>query len=114
MNVNADEAAAAIARLLPASRLVLLTDVPGVKDAAGRVVPELDAATTQAMIDCGEITGGMVAKVRGALEAACAAQVPVLVAGWSDATALARLAHAGAPGTRFHPSARKLLEPTNA
>ena len=103
LNVNADDAAAAVARLLPARRLALLTDVPGVKDATGRVVPEMDAASTQAMIDRGEITGGMVAKVRGALEAAGAAQVPVLVAGWADATALARLAHADAPGTRFHP-----------
>ena len=82
LNVNADEAAAAIARLLPASRLALLTDVPGVKDASGRVVPQLDATSTQAMIDRGEITGGMIAKVRGALEAAGAARVPVLVAGW--------------------------------
>jgi len=104
LNVNADEAAAAIARLLPAQRLALLTDVPGVKDAAGHVVPELDAAACQAMIDRGEITGGMVAKVRGALEAAEAAQVPVLVAGWADARTLSRLADADAPGTRFNPT----------
>ena len=112
LNVNADEAAAAIARLLPAARLVLLTDVPGVKDAAGRVVPRLDAATTRAMIDSGEITGGMVAKVRGALEAAESARVPVLVAGWNEPQALARLADADAPGTRFEPEAT--LEPLRA
>ncbi|NBX25471.1 MAG: acetylglutamate kinase, partial [Planctomycetes bacterium] len=44
LNVNADEAAAAIARLLPAERLVLLTDVPGVRNGAGRVLPRLTAA----------------------------------------------------------------------
>jgi acetylglutamate kinase len=112
LNVNADEAAAAIARLLPASRLALLTDVPGVKDGTGRVVPSLDAARAKAMIDSGEITGGMVAKVRGALEAAEAARVPVLVAGWNDPQALARLADADAPGTRFEPEPR--LEPLRA
>ena len=112
LNVNADEAAAAIARLLPASRLVLLTDVPGVKDAAGRVVPRLDAAGTRAMIESGEITGGMVAKVRSALEAAEAAHVPVLVAGWNEPQALARLADADAPGTRFEPETA--LEPLRA
>jgi len=106
LNVNADEAAAAVARLLPAARLVLLTDVPGVKDASGRVVASLDAARTQAMIDSGEITGGMVVKVRGALEAAETAGVPVLVAGWNDPAALARLADPDAPGTRFEPQAR--------
>jgi len=106
LNVNADEAAAAIARVLPAERLVLLTDVPGVKDGSGRVVHCLDAAQTQAMIDSGEITGGMVAKVRGALEAAETAGVPVLVAGWNEPAALARLADAEAPGpgTRFNPT----------
>jgi acetylglutamate kinase len=106
LNVNADEAAAALARLLPAERLVLLTDVPGVKDGSGRVVPRLDATRTRAMIDSGEITGGMVAKVRGALEAAESAGVPVLVAGWNEPAALARLTHADAPGTRFEPHAR--------
>lgn len=60
LNVNADEAAAAIARLLPASRLALLTDVPGVKDATGSVMPKLDAARCQSMIDSGAITGGMI------------------------------------------------------
>jgi acetylglutamate kinase len=109
LNVNADEAAAAIARLLPASRLALLTDVPGVKDASGRVVQELDAATCQAMIDRGEITGGMVAKVRGALEAARLARVPVLVAGWGDPSTLGRLADPDAPGTRFAPSAEETV-----
>ncbi len=103
LNVNADEAAAAIARLLPAERLVLLTDVPGVKDGSGRVLPRLNAAGAQAMIDSGEITGGMIAKVRGALEAASAARVPVLVAGWNEPAALARLASTDAPGTRIEP-----------
>lgn len=109
LNVNADEAAAAVARLLPASRLALLTDVPGVKDASGRVVPELDATACQAMIDRGEITGGMVAKVRGALEAARLARVPVLVAGWGDPNTLGRLADPDAPGTRFAPSAQETV-----
>lgn len=112
LNVNADEAAAAIARLLPASRLALLTDVPGVKDATGSVMPKLDAARCQSMIDSGAITGGMIAKVRGALEAAEAARVPVLVAGWGNPDNLSRLAEADAPGTHFLPASNQ--EPARA
>jgi len=112
LNVNADEAAAAIARLLRASRLVLLTDVPGVKDAAGRVIVSLNATSTQAMIDEGQITGGMIAKVRCALEAASTADVPVLVAGWSDLRHVSSLAADNAVGTYFYPSLSK--EPTRA
>ncbi|MFM1830553.1 MAG: Acetylglutamate kinase [Planctomycetota bacterium] len=104
LNVNADEAAAAVARLVRAERLVLLTDVPGVLDGRGHVVPRLDAATCAAMIETGQVTGGMIAKVRGALEAASVAGVPVLVCGWSDPTVLARLADADPPGTRLDPA----------
>ena len=66
-NVNADHAALAIAGALQVGEAIFLTDVPGVmRD--GRVLPELRADQGLAMIETGEISGGMIPKVRSALE----------------------------------------------
>ena len=69
MNVNGDTAAGAIAAALRADRMLLLTDVAGVKDASGRVLPELSAAQVRQMIRDGTILGGMIPKTETALEA---------------------------------------------
>lgn len=63
-NVNADEAAGAIARALRAEKLILLTDVEGVKDAEGRLIPQLGVAEARKHIDEGTIREGMIPKVQ--------------------------------------------------
>jgi acetylglutamate kinase len=68
-NVNGDTAAGAIAGALQADRLLLLTDVKGVKDAAGEVVTALTAAQVRAMTEEGTIAGGMIPKTETALAA---------------------------------------------
>ncbi len=68
-NVNGDTAAGAIAASLNADRLLLLTDVSGVKNAAGEVVTELKAAQIRQMIRDGIIAGGMIPKTETALAA---------------------------------------------
>lgn len=68
-NVNGDTAAGAIAGALRADRLLLLTDVAGVKGETGEVVSQLDADRARAMIGEGIIKGGMIPKVETALEA---------------------------------------------
>jgi len=68
-NVNGDTAAGAIAGGLQADRLLLLTDVAGVKNAAGEVMTELDSAQIRAMIEDGTIAGGMIPKAETALQA---------------------------------------------
>lgn len=68
-NVNGDTAAGAIAGALKARRLLLLTDVPGVKDASGEVITELTAAQIRRMTDDGVIAGGMIPKTETALSA---------------------------------------------
>lgn len=68
-NVNGDTAAGAIAAGLRADRLLLLTDVDGVKDAEGDVVTDLTAEQVERLISEGVITGGMIPKVRTALDA---------------------------------------------
>lgn len=67
-NVNADQAAQAIAVALGASALVFVSNVPGVR-ANGQVVPSLTVAQAEAWIKDGTISGGMIPKVRAALEA---------------------------------------------
>jgi acetylglutamate kinase len=69
LNVNADVFAARLAAAIGAEKLVLLTDVPGVKDASGALVTTLGAARARALIAEGTISGGMIPKVEYALEA---------------------------------------------
>ena len=68
-NINADTVAAAIAGALHATRLLMLTDVPGVLDADKKLISELTIADVQARIADGTITGGMIPKVENCVEA---------------------------------------------
>lgn len=68
-NVNGDTAAGAIAAALKADRLLLLTDVPGVRNAEGEIVTQLSPDEVRAMIADGTISGGMIPKVETALAA---------------------------------------------
>ncbi|ABV92073.1 acetylglutamate kinase [Dinoroseobacter shibae DFL 12 = DSM 16493] len=76
-NINGDTAAGAIAAALKADRLLLLTDVSGVKDAQGKVVTELTVENIEEMTAAGVIAGGMIPKtetcvtaIRGGVRAA--------------------------------------------
>ncbi len=72
LNVNADSAAAAIAVGLGASTLVFLTDVAGLLDGNGAVVPSLDADNARAMLATDIVSGGMRPKLEAALHALAA------------------------------------------
>jgi acetylglutamate kinase len=69
LNVNADEAAAALAVGLGADRIVFLSDVPGVL-LDGAVAQTLDVGEADRLLDAGELEGGIVPKVRAAVTAA--------------------------------------------
>jgi len=68
-NVNGDTAAGAIAGALQADRLLLLTDVSGVKNAAGEIVTAMTPGEVEEMIASGVIAGGMIPKAETALKA---------------------------------------------
>jgi len=68
-NVNGDTAAGAIAGALKADRLLLLTDVSGVKNAAGEVMTQLTPEEVRDMTERGVIAGGMIPKTETALMA---------------------------------------------
>ena len=68
-NVNADTAAGAIAAACKARRFLLLTDVAGVLDEDGRLIPEMGRDRARRMIAGGAIEGGMIPKVETCLDA---------------------------------------------
>jgi len=68
-NINADLVAAAIAKSLGAAKLILLTDVPGVLDADGKLISQLTPRSAEALMADGTIAGGMIPKVKCCLDA---------------------------------------------
>ncbi|MHB1350727.1 MAG: acetylglutamate kinase [Desulfobulbaceae bacterium] len=63
-NINADLVAGAIASELKAVKMILLTDVEGVKDQDGKLLSTIRRDEVEGLIDAGVITGGMIPKVR--------------------------------------------------
>lgn len=68
-NINADLVAGAVARALNAEKLLVLTDVTGIKDARGALIPTLSRKDIQRLIKAGTITSGMLPKVQACLSA---------------------------------------------
>ena len=69
LNINADTAAGAIAGATNAKRLIMLTDVSGVLDGDGNLIPELKVSDARKAIKSGIISGGMIPKVETCIEA---------------------------------------------
>ena len=99
MNVNADQAATAIAEALGAD-LVMLSDVSGILDGKGKLVPQLDKQSALDLMEKGVITDGMAVKVKAALHAAETLGKPVCVASWRYPDQLLKLLAGGAVGTQ--------------
>lgn len=87
MNVNADQAAVIIAKLLGA-KLALLSDVKGVLDEQKAVIDQLDSSSIKRLVTAGTIKEGMTVKVNAALDAANAIGQPVTIASWHDIDSL--------------------------
>ncbi|TPW25788.1 acetylglutamate kinase [Pararhizobium mangrovi] len=68
-NINADTFAGAVAGALNATRLLFLTDVPGVLDGDGELIKELSVPEAKRLIEEGVIAGGMIPKVQTCIEA---------------------------------------------
>lgn len=74
LNVNADTSAGAIAGALQAGYFILISDVPGVLDEAGELIPRLEWNEIEKLLESGVISGGMIPKVeacRTALSSGC-------------------------------------------
>ncbi len=68
-NINADLVAGKMAEVLGAEKLILMTDVPGLLNKEGKIVTGLDSDQVDNLIDDGTVQGGMLPKIRCALDA---------------------------------------------
>lgn len=103
LNVNADDAALAIASHLRARGLVFLTNVPGILDADRRHLPTATPAHIESLIARGVITGGMIPKAQAAARAAASTGIPAVIASFKHPADLPRLALGEPIGTRVTP-----------
>ena len=69
-NINADVVASHLAMTLNAEKLLMLTNIPGVLDKQGQLLTELTSARIDELCADGTISGGMLPKIAGALDAA--------------------------------------------
>jgi acetylglutamate kinase len=102
LNVNADQAATALAKLVN-GKLVLLSDVSGVLDGKGKLITSLNKSEIEDLIKQGVIEKGMKVKVEAALEVAQWMGKPVNVASWRDAEQLKSLVQGQSVGTQIQP-----------
>ena len=104
-NINADQMAAACALAFAAECLVFLTDVPGVLDATGAVIPEMNLEQSAGLIQSGVARGGMHAKLEAAALAVRAGVARVIICAGDGSGILARViptkSDGGTPGTRI-------------
>ena len=97
LNINADEAALALAVALKADRLIYISDIPGVlKNDA--VIPALNGTSIADEINAGVISGGMIPKVKSALKAVGEGVGTVIIGGYENPKDLQRL-ESGEKGT---------------
>ena len=68
-NINADYVASSVASSLKAEKLILLTDVPGIKDKKGNVLSTVTKKNVKKIIDDGTVSGGMLPKVQACTRA---------------------------------------------
>ena len=103
-NINADTVAGRLAETLGAEKLILLTDTPGVLDAAGQLLTGLSRQDVEGLIKDEVIVGGMLPKVRCALDAVSGGVAGVTISdGRIPHSILLETLTDGGVGTLIHP-----------
>lgn len=69
LNINADTVAGEIAAAVGAERLIFLTDVAGILDRSGKLLPQLSPGEAEALVTSGVASGGMIPKIKACLRA---------------------------------------------
>ena len=104
-NINADVVAARMATALQAEKLLMLTNITGVLDGTGQLMTRLSAAQIDAMVADGTISGGMIPKISGAIDAAKAGvQAVHIVDGRVPHVLLLEILTGRAFGTMIYPA----------
>ena len=68
LNINADFVASEIAKTLKANKLIYQTDVDGIKDEKGRIIPKMTLEQAKSLIYSGIVVGGMVPKLQSCID----------------------------------------------
>jgi len=103
-NINADTAAGAVASHLGVERMIVVTDVPGILktvDGEKQVLPSVTVAEIEAMIASGEIYGGMIPKVRAAIQCIQGRVREVVIVSGDEPNVLSKAVLEGGIGTRI-------------
>lgn len=103
-NINADTAAGAVASHIGVERMIVVTDVPGIMktvDGEKRVLPVVTVAEIEQMIDSGEIYGGMIPKVRAAIQCIQGDVKEVVIVNGSEPEVLSKVLRGDKIGTRI-------------
>ena len=104
-NINGDTVAGALASSLNADRLLLLTDVEGVKSSEGKLIPQLDSIQARKLIKDGVISEGMIPKVNTSLDAIeNGVRAAVIIDGRVEHSCLLELFTSHGAGTLFRNS----------
>ncbi|MEK8131762.1 acetylglutamate kinase [Paenibacillus filicis] len=103
-NINADTAAGAVASHLGVERMIVVTDVPGILktvDGEKRVLPSVTVQEIDEMIASGEIYGGMIPKVKAAVQCIQGVVKEVVIVNGSEPQVLSKALKEGGIGTRI-------------
>jgi acetylglutamate kinase len=100
-NINADTAAGAVASYLGVERMIVVTDVPGIMNADKIVLPTVTVQQIEAMIASGEIYGGMIPKVRAAIQCIQGRVQEVVIVNGAESEVLSRVLRGDDIGTRI-------------
>ena len=98
LNFNADIIAGEIAAAVGADKLIFLTDVAGILDRSGKLLPRLSPLEAQSLLDSGVASGGMIPKVQACLQALSTSGSTCIVDG-RNAHALMQAIEKGDTGT---------------
>jgi len=98
LNINADDVAGEIATAVGAEKLIFLTDVAGVCDQSGRLLPRLSPDEAEVLVASGVASGGMIPKIRACLRALTSVSVTSIIDG-RQPYALLREVEDGSGGT---------------
>ncbi|GGF87875.1 acetylglutamate kinase [Paenibacillus albidus] len=103
-NINADTAAGAVASYVESSRMIVVTDVPGIMrtvDGQKVVLPSVTVQQIEELIESGEIYGGMIPKVRAAMDCIQGAVSEVVIVDGKEPRVLSRVLQGEVLGTRI-------------
>jgi len=99
LNINGDTVAGEIATAIDAKKLIFLTDIGGICNESGKLLPHLSPSEAKALLDSGVASRGMIPKIKTCLKATSNAAIACAIIDGRQSHALLREIEAGGSGT---------------